>query len=91
MTADRRDAPSAFPGFDALATRADELVERLVERRRQLGLSQREVAERMGTSQPAVARLEAGGTDVRLSTLERYAAALGTTIGFRVAAREEGP
>ena len=49
----------------------------LLAARSELGLSQTQVAARMGTSQSAVARLESGDADVRLSTLERYAAALG--------------
>lgn len=40
------------------------------------GLSQRELAARMGTSQAAVARLEAGGVGATLTTLQRVAAAL---------------
>ena len=52
----------------------------LVSQRRSLGLSQTEVAARMGTSQSAVARLEAVAGDVRLSTLERYAEAVGHTL-----------
>jgi DNA-binding XRE family transcriptional regulator len=90
MAADEgRSRASAFPGFDALATGADELVERLVQRRIELGISQRTVAARMGTSQPAVARLEAGRTDPRLSTLARYAAALDTSVDFAVGPSEE--
>lgn len=46
-------------------------------------LSQRELAERMGTTQSAIARLEAGGSRPSLSTLERVADALGTTIEVR--------
>ena len=38
----------------------------------------------MGTSQSAVARLEAGRLDVRLSTLERYAAAVGHVLDWRL-------
>ncbi len=40
------------------------------------GLSQRELAARMGTSQAAVARLEAGGTGATLTTLQKVAGAL---------------
>jgi transcriptional regulator with XRE-family HTH domain len=56
------------------------LLGELLGRRRSLRLSQTEVAARMGTSQSAVARLEALAGDVRLSTLERYAEAVGHTI-----------
>jgi predicted transcriptional regulator len=56
--------------------RRQSLAGALVARRIELGLSQTEVAARMGTSQSAVARLEAGDLDVRLSSLQRYAAAV---------------
>jgi transcriptional regulator with XRE-family HTH domain len=38
----------------------------------------------MGTSQSAVARLESGAADLRVSTLERYAAALGHVLDWRL-------
>ena len=57
----------------------------LTARRRAAGLSQTEVAALMGTSQSAVARLEAGHNDVRISTLERYAAALDQRLEWRLA------
>lgn len=41
------------------------------------GLSQRELAERAGTSQPAVARLESGLVSPTIDTLRRLAAAAG--------------
>jgi transcriptional regulator with XRE-family HTH domain len=73
---------TSFPGFEAFAE--DEVLAALVERRQRLGLSQTVVAARMGTSQSAVARLEAGRSDPRLSTLTRYAAALGTTMSYAI-------
>jgi predicted transcriptional regulator len=78
---------SVFPGFEALAMDTGEVIDALVRRRNELGLSQTVVAARMGTSQSAVARLEAGRSDPRVSTLERYAAALDTTVAYAVASR----
>jgi transcriptional regulator with XRE-family HTH domain len=43
----------------------------------------------MGTSQSAVARLESGEADVRLSTLERYAAALSHELEWHLKPKEE--
>jgi ribosome-binding protein aMBF1 (putative translation factor) len=93
-----------MPGFRemALRRRADEqaarmaaergrLVRELAEQRQSAGLSQTEVAARMGTSQSAVARLESGAADVRASTLERYAAAVGGQITWKLdRSRESG-
>jgi predicted XRE-type DNA-binding protein len=78
-----------LPGFREMALRrmAGErrrLVTELTEQRQAAGLSQTQVAARMGTSQSAVARLEAGEADVRASTLERYAAAIGSQISWRL-------
>ena len=79
----RRHDP-VFPGFAEIAERRRALADELVARRIELGLSQTEVAARMGTSQSAVARLESGQADVRLSTLERYAAALERHLDWRL-------
>jgi len=86
-----------MPGFREMALRqqADEhlarmaeergrLVRELAEQRQAAGLSQTEIAARMGTSQSAVARLESGTADVRASTLERYAAAVGGQITWKL-------
>lgn len=78
-----------LPGFREMAlrrmaTERAELVRDLVAQRQAAGLSQTVVAARMGTSQSAVARLESGASDVRASTLERYAAAIGGEITWRL-------
>ncbi len=85
MTARRHD--TVFPGFREMAQRRKDLSLELVSRRHALGLSQTEVAARMGTSQSAVARLEAGEADVRLSTIERYAAAVGLALDWQLGER----
>jgi transcriptional regulator with XRE-family HTH domain len=86
---DRRHEP-VFPGFKQMAERRRDLAGELVARRGQLGVSQTEVAARMGTSQSAVARLESGEADVKLSTLERYAAALGQQLDWKLKGSSKG-
>jgi ribosome-binding protein aMBF1 (putative translation factor) len=83
-----------LPGFREMASRRmsegrREMLAGLAAQRQAAGLTQTQVAALMGTSQSAVARLEAGDTDVRASTLERYAAAIGSQITWQ--ARPEQP
>jgi transcriptional regulator with XRE-family HTH domain len=87
-----RDEPGLplLPGFREMAlrrmaTERRRLVSELTAQRQSAGLSQTQVAARMGTSQSAVARIEAGDADVRASTLERYAAAIGSQLSWRLA------
>lgn len=58
------------------------LIDFLVGCRNKLNLSQQELGERMNITQSAVARIESGDRDPRLSTLRRLAAALGVRITF---------
>ena len=81
-----------LPGFREMALRRmsaerRRLVADLTAQRRAAGLSQTAVAARMGTSQSAVARLETGDADVRVSTLERYAAAIGSQVAWQARAQ----
>ena len=59
--------------------------EKVRDAREAAGLTQRELAARMSTSQAAVARLEAGGTSATLTTLHKAAAALAMTITVNLA------
>src|ERR1051326_4691797 len=52
----------------------------LQEARVRAGLTQREVANRVGTSQPAIAKLEQGTTNPTIDTLARCAAATGFAL-----------
>ena len=61
------------------------------EARRRIGISQAELARRMNTSQPTVARLEAGGTDPRWSTIQRALQAMGEQVSLTTSAREVSP
>ncbi len=48
--------------------------------RRRAGVSQADLAERAGTSQPSIARLEKGQVSPTVITLDRIARALGTDL-----------
>lgn len=60
--------------------------DRIREAREAAGLTQRDLATRMGTSQAAVARLEAGGTAATLTTLQKVAAALDLKVTVELSA-----
>jgi len=62
----------------------DGLIAELSATRDRLGLTQREVARRMGTSQAAIDRFEDGDVDPRLSTVQRFAASLGKVVKWDV-------
>jgi predicted transcriptional regulator len=60
------------------------ILDEILEARKAAGLSQAEVARRMGTQAPAIARLESslatGKHSPSLNTLRKYAAALGKRV-----------
>jgi DNA-binding XRE family transcriptional regulator len=59
-----------------------------IEARARADLTQQQVAERMGTTQAAIARLESGRVKPSTRTLERFARATGTRL--RIAFEPEG-
>ena len=65
--------------YDALAAEF-ELARALIEARANAGLTQEQLAERMDTSQSAVARMESGKVMPSGRTLERFARATGTRL-----------
>lgn len=59
-----------------------ELVRKMARARAAARMTQEEMAEAMGTTQSAVARLESGKCDLKLSTLKKYAEAAGYTLSI---------
>ena len=87
--ASRRSSRSATYREEAARIEPFEAIARVVIMRRgELGLSQRELAERMGTSHSAISRIESGQHQTSVETLRRLASALELRllIGF-----ERGP
>lgn len=61
-----------------------ELIGMIIKRRNDLRLSQSQVAQMIGTHQPAIARLESGNCNTRIDTLYKVIDALGLDISFKV-------
>ena len=56
------------------------MMETMMRARLESGLTQAEVAERTGTTQSAIARLEGGRVSPTVETLRKYAKAVGKTL-----------
>jgi transcriptional regulator with XRE-family HTH domain len=69
------------------------LLDELLRARQRAGLTQAEVAERMGTMTPAVARLEGGGGKEHhspsVATLRKYAKAVGCLLEIKLRPAKE--
>jgi HTH-type transcriptional regulator/antitoxin HipB len=57
--------------------------------REQAGLTQEEVAERLETKRSAISRIENGAGSIRLSTLERFARAIGWQLSLELRPSEK--
>jgi ribosome-binding protein aMBF1 (putative translation factor) len=77
--AEWRKDPKYIEAYDALA---DEfaLAAAMIDARSRAGLTQRQLAERMHTTQAVIARLESGRVKPSTRTLERLAAATGMRL-----------
>jgi len=76
---ERADSPARRRGYER-AGRTIRLAMEIHALREKRGLSQRKLAERLATTQSALARLEAGNVSPSLPTLDKVADALGVEL-----------
>jgi ribosome-binding protein aMBF1 (putative translation factor) len=88
IKASRADSPARRRGYEK-AGRAIRLAFEIRALREKKGLSQRELAERIGTTQSAIARLEAGNISPSLPTLDKIAHALGAEVSLAIVDLDE--
>lgn len=58
--------------------------------RQKAGLTQAEVARRLGTHKSAISRMENHAEDIRLTTLQRFAEAVGCVLSLELRPEAEG-
>ena len=79
--------PSVRAEYERIEREEMPMLDAILKARAEAGLTQAQVAERMGTKQTAVARLEnaliTGRHSPSLATLQKYAAALGKRVEVR--------
>lgn len=87
MTKEWKQDPAFQEEYDALEAEFL-LFDELLNARKEAGLTQADVAERMGTKTSAIARLEAGGGSNKhspsVATLRKYAEAVGCQLEIRL-------
>jgi ribosome-binding protein aMBF1 (putative translation factor) len=80
--AEWRKDPEYVAAYDALEEEFA-LAEAFIDARAHAGLTQQQLAQRMGTTQAVIARLESGRVKPSTRTLERFAKATGTRLRIR--------
>lgn len=61
-----------------------ELISQLIEARMRKGLTQAQLAKKMGTKQSAIARVEGGNANPSIAFLEKLASALGSKLTIQL-------
>lgn len=84
----RAGASSAYRTEQQRLAQFEDLARLVIKHRAALGISQQELARRVGTSHSAISRLESGRHKTGVETLQRVAEALGVRFVFGF---ESGP
>ena len=74
-----------------LITERQRIVSELTEARLASGISQQELAKRIGTQKPNISRLESGQINISLDTMLKYAAALNKDVSIDLSEKKEAP
>jgi ribosome-binding protein aMBF1 (putative translation factor) len=85
----RRSA--AYRAEERRLAQFEKLARLVIKHRAALGLSQQELAERMGTSHSAISRIESGRHKTSVETLQRVAEALDPSVGPGLRERPSRP
>ncbi|SRR5713226_1885292 len=86
----RAQRSPAYRGEQERLAQFEELARLVIKHRAGLGISQEELARRVGTSHSAISRIESGRHKTSVETLQRLAHALGLrlVLGFESGSRE---
>lgn len=87
MRAKMLENPAVRAEYERIEPEEMPMLDAILKARAEAGLTQAQVAERMGTKAPAVARLEnalvTGRHSPSIATLQKYAAAMGKRVEVR--------
>jgi predicted transcriptional regulator len=75
--------PEVKKGYDALEVEYS-IIAQVIQKRLEKGLSQKQLAKKIGTKQSAIARLEGGNTNPTVSFLEKVSKALGSKLQISI-------
>ncbi len=88
MIAQWMENPEFKAEYDRIEREEMPMLDMLLKARREVGMTQAQIAEKMGTQASAVARLEralaTGKMSPSIATLQKYAAALGKSLEIRM-------